>query len=122
MQHEIAVRLRRKLRKFPELATHVETVADVAAEIVPSYASNCLSPTSNVHLLPLNLREFSSNFFSTNLLNDTMGALVVFVQVLGGAVASFLVGMFWFSPVTFGRIWWRYQFPAKRFGEMEKCR
>ena len=28
MQREIAVRLRRKLRKFPELATHVETIAE----------------------------------------------------------------------------------------------
>ena len=52
----------------------------------------------------------------------TMGVLVVFFQVVAGAVASFLVGMVWFSPVTFGRIWWRYQFPGKRFGEVEKCR
>ena len=52
----------------------------------------------------------------------TMGVLVVFFQVVAGAVASFLVGMIWFSPVTFGRIWWRYQFPGKRFGEVEKCR
>jgi len=48
-----------------------------------------------------------------------LAVLVMLVQVVAGAVASFLVGMFWYSPAMFGRVWWKYQFPGKHFGETE---
>ena len=112
-EREIAVRLRNNLRKFAELATHVEKNRRTfcVAEIVACKVQTCSVP------LKLTLQ---SCFYEPG--ERTMSVLVVFLQVVAGAVASFLVGMIWFSPVTFGRIWWRYQFPGKRFGEVEKCR
>ena len=39
------------------------------------------------------------------------------LQVLAGTFASMAVGFVWFSPGVFGRLWWKYQFPGKKFGE-----
>ena len=39
------------------------------------------------------------------------------IQIVAGFVASFIVGMAWYSPVLFGRLWWQLQFPGKQFGE-----
>ena len=43
----------------------------------------------------------------------------VLLQMIAGTIASFIVGMVWYSPFFFGHIWWRYEFPEKRFGDYE---
>ena len=63
-EREVAVRLRNNLRKFAKLATHVEKIAKrFAAEIAA-----CNRPVQTCSV-PVQLREFSSNLVSTNLLN-----------------------------------------------------
>ena len=39
------------------------------------------------------------------------------VQIVAGFIVSFIVGMTWYSPVLFGRLWWQLQFPGTQFGE-----
>ena len=39
------------------------------------------------------------------------------IQIAAGFIVSFIVGMTWYSPVLFGRLWWQLQFPGKYFGE-----
>ena len=43
--------------------------------------------------------------------------MIVLLQVVAGTIASFLVGMMWFSSYGLGRIWWSYTFPNKKYGE-----
>ena len=63
-EREVTVRLRNNLRKFAKLATHVEKIAKrFAAEIAA-----CNRPVQTCSV-PVQLREFSSNLVSTNLLN-----------------------------------------------------
>jgi polyferredoxin len=42
---------------------------------------------------------------------------IVVLQVVAGTIASFLVGMIWFSSYGLGRVWWSYTFPNKKYGE-----
>ena len=46
--------------------------------------------------------------------------LGVLLQVMAGSVASFVIGMMWFSPSCLGRTWWSYSFPNKKYGECDK--
>ena len=39
------------------------------------------------------------------------------LQVLVSSFACMAVGYVWFSPGVFGRLWWQYQFPGKKFGQ-----
>lgn len=39
------------------------------------------------------------------------------IQIVAGVVVSFAVGMLWYSPMLFGKLWWQLQFPGKPFGE-----
>ena len=39
------------------------------------------------------------------------------IQIAAGVIASFAVGMLWYSAMIFGRLWWTLVFPGKRFGE-----
>jgi len=41
------------------------------------------------------------------------------VQIVAGFFASFFVGMLWYSPTLFGKLWWRLQFPGKPFGDLK---
>ena len=41
----------------------------------------------------------------------------VFLQAVAGTIASYLVGMIWFSSSGLGRIWWSYTYPNKKYGE-----
>ena len=41
------------------------------------------------------------------------------VQAVAGFFASFFVGMLWYSPTLFGRLWWKLQFPGKPFGDLK---
>ena len=43
--------------------------------------------------------------------------MIVLLQVVAGTIASFLVGMIWFSSYGLGKIWWSYTFPNKKYGE-----
>ena len=43
--------------------------------------------------------------------------LILVLQVAAGTIASFMVGMIWFSSYGLGRVWWRYTFPNKKYGE-----
>ena len=43
--------------------------------------------------------------------------MTVLLQVVAGTIASFLVGMIWFSSYGLGRIWWSYTYPNKKYGE-----
>ena len=43
--------------------------------------------------------------------------LILVLQVAAGTIASFMVGMMWFSSYGLGRVWWRYTFPNKKYGE-----
>jgi len=38
------------------------------------------------------------------------------VQIVAGFIVSFIVGMVWYSPMLFGKLWWQLQFPGKPFG------
>lgn len=46
-----------------------------------------------------------------------MFGLRLLVQVAAATVGCMAVGAFWYSSRLFGRIWWHYQFPGKKFGE-----
>ena len=41
---------------------------------------------------------------------------LLLLQVLAGTVASFIVGMLWFSSFCVGKMWWSYTFPDKKYG------
>ena len=43
--------------------------------------------------------------------------LILLLQVAAGTIASFMVGMIWFSSYGLGRMWWSYTFPNKKYGE-----
>lgn len=42
------------------------------------------------------------------------------VQIAAGVIVSFIVGMLWYSPMLFGKLWWQLEFPGKRFGDMDQ--
>ena len=42
------------------------------------------------------------------------------VQIAAGVVVSFVVGMLWYSPILYGKLWWQLEFPSKQFGEMDR--
>lgn len=39
------------------------------------------------------------------------------VQIAAGFIVSFVVGMTWYSPLLFGKLWWQLEFPGKKFGD-----
>ena len=49
---------------------------------------------------------------------STMWAMAL-LQVLVSSFACMAVGYVWFSPGVFGQLWWKYQFPGKKFGQCE---
>ena len=42
------------------------------------------------------------------------------VQIAAGVIVSFIVGMIWYSPMLFGKLWWQLEFPGKQFGDMDR--
>lgn len=40
------------------------------------------------------------------------------IQIAAGFIVSFIVGMTWYSPMLFGKLWWQLQFPGKPFGKL----
>ena len=58
-------------------------------------------------------------FFSEFFVPEVMAIswMTVLLQVVAGTIASFLVGMIWFSSYGLGRIWWSYTYPNKKYGE-----
>lgn len=43
--------------------------------------------------------------------------LSLLLQVVAGSVASYAVGMVWFSGLCFGRQWWKYTFQNQKDGQ-----
>lgn len=46
-----------------------------------------------------------------------MGAQLFVLQVIAATFVSVCVGVIWYTPMLFGRLWWSIQFPGRKFGD-----
>lgn len=46
-----------------------------------------------------------------------MDVQLLVTQVVAATLASVCVGILWYTPLLFGRLWWSVQFPGRKFGD-----
>ena len=45
------------------------------------------------------------------------GEQALALQIIAATLASVCVGVVWYTPLLFGRLWWSVQFPGRKFGD-----